>query len=166
MFYVKFHMWGKHSHLYDLYNAIGNNVPKVYFNQAKKTFAALSKATEKGLVKSMHDCSDGGIAVALAEMAFSGGLGMEIFLAQVPYIKSAGIRNESILFSESNSRFIVEVERAKQKEFEKFLTGNAFGRVGCLTNKNNFKIYGLDGKICVYTDIAELKESWRAPLKW
>ena len=178
------------SHYYDLVNAIGNNVPKVYFNQAKKTFTALSKATHKGLVRSMHDCSDGGIAVALAEMAFSGGLGMEIFLSEVPFVETirhpeplsaakgegscfkilrpavGGAQNDVVLFSESNSRFIVEVEKAKQKEFEKLLKGNAFGLVGCLTNKNNFKIYGLDGKICVDADIAELKESWRAPLKW
>ena len=154
------------SHYYDLYNAVGNSVPKVYFDEAMKTFTALSRATDKGLVKSMHDCSDGGLAVALAEMAFSGGLGMETFLQQVPCIKSAGIKNESILFSESNSRFVVEVEKTKQKEFKKLLKGISFGLAGCLTNKNDFRIYGLDGKVCLDANIAELKESWRAPLKW
>jgi len=154
------------SHYYDLYSAVGNQVPKVYFKEAKESFAALSKASGKGLVKSMHDCSDGGLAVALAEMSFSGGLGMEIFLGAAPYIKSAGINNEAILFSESNSRFVVEVEKNKQKEFEKLLKGAAFGLAGCLTSKPDFKIYGLDGNICVDAGISELKESWRRPLKW
>jgi phosphoribosylformylglycinamidine synthase len=154
------------SHYYDLYQAVGNNVPKVYFDEAKKTFTALSKATDKGLVKSMHDCSDGGLAVALAEMAFSGGLGMEVFLAEAPYIKSAGISNETILFSESNSRFVVEVAKAKQKDFQKQLKGSAIGLVGCLTDKFDFKIYGLDGKICVDADVRKLKEAWRKPLQW
>jgi len=156
------------SHYYDLYKAIGNNVPKVYHDQAKKTFSALSKATEKGLVKAMHDCSDGGLAVALAEVAFSGGLGMEIFLSEVPY-QSQIKRNDILLFSESNSRFVVEVEKAKQKEFEKLLKGaacTAFGLAGCLTKNTDFKIFGLDGKVCVDANINKLKENWRAPLKW
>jgi phosphoribosylformylglycinamidine synthase len=153
------------SHYYDLYKAVGNNVPKVYFDEAKKTFTALSKTTEKGLVKAMHDCSDGGLAVALAEMAFSGGLGMEVFLAEVPY-QSSGKRNDFLLFAESNSRFVVEVEKTKQKEFEKLLKGTFFGLAGCLTKKPDFKIFGLDGKVCLDADINKLKESWRAPLKW
>ncbi len=104
--------------------------------------------------------------MALAEMAFSGGLGMDVFLAQAPCVKSEGIKNETILFSESNSRFVVEVERAKQEDFQKQLKGRPFGLAGCLTGKNNFKIYGLDGEVCVDADIAELKESWKRPLKW
>jgi len=153
------------SHYYDLYKALGNQVPKVYLKESRASFAALSKASEKGLVRSMHDCSDGGLAVALAETAFSGGLGMEIFLAQVPY-RSSKPRNDFLLFAESNSRFVVEVEKTKQKEFEKLLKGCAFGLAGCLTNKNDFKIYGLNGKVCLDADINKLKESWRAPLKW
>ncbi len=153
------------SHYYDLYKTLGNQVPKVYLKEAKGAFAALSQASEKGLVKSMHDCSDGGLAVALAEMAFSGGLGMEIFLTEVPYPVSAK-RNDYLLFSESNSRFVVEIEKTKQKEFEKLLKGISFGLVGCLTKGPDFKIFGLDGKVCVDVNINKLKESWRAPLKW
>ncbi|MBU4252645.1 MAG: phosphoribosylformylglycinamidine synthase subunit PurL [Candidatus Omnitrophica bacterium] len=175
------------SHYYDLYQAVGNNVPKVYYQEAKKTFSALSKAAEKGLVKATHDCSDGGLAVALAEMAFSGGLGMEIFLAEVPFVchpeplsaaKGEGscfkilrpaigvTQNDVILFSESNSRFVVEVEKTRQKEFERLLKGTTFGLVGCLTAKPDFKIFGLDGQVCLDANINKLKESWREPLKW
>ncbi|MDD5477855.1 MAG: phosphoribosylformylglycinamidine synthase subunit PurL [Candidatus Omnitrophica bacterium] len=153
------------SHYYDLYKAVGNQVPKVYHQDAKKTFSALSKATEKGLVKSMHDCSDGGLAVALAEVAFSGGLGMEIFLAEAPY-QSPDKRNDFLLFSESNSRFVVEVEKASQKEFERLLKGASFGLAGCLTKRPDFKIFGLDGKVCLDADINKLKETWKEPLKW
>jgi phosphoribosylformylglycinamidine synthase len=155
------------SHYYDLYQAVGNNVPKVYFDEAKKTFTALSQATDQGLVKSMHDCSDGGLSVALAEMAFSGGLGMELFLSEVPFTVG-GARNDTVLFSESNSRFVVEVEKKNQKGFEKILAskGIAFGLAGCLTKKTDFKIFGLDGKICVEADIFKLKEAWKQPLRW
>jgi len=154
------------SHYYDLYKALGNQVPKVYPEESKNIFESLSKASEKGLVRSMHDCSDGGLAVALAEMAFSGLLGMEVFLTEVPYPSSVGMNNESILFSESNSRFVVEVEKSRQKDFEKQLKNRPFGLIGCLTDKNDFKVYGLDGKMCVNADVRKLKEAWRQPLKW
>jgi phosphoribosylformylglycinamidine (FGAM) synthase-like enzyme len=153
------------SHYYDLYGSVGNHVPKVYHQEAKNIFNALSKAAGKGLVKAMHDCSDGGLGVALAEMVFSGGLGAEIFLAEVPY-QSADRRDDFLLFSESNSRFVVEVERKKQKEFENILRGLPFGLAGCLSVGNDFKIYGLDGKVCVDADGRKLKETWRKPLKW
>ncbi|MDP2043897.1 MAG: AIR synthase-related protein, partial [Candidatus Omnitrophota bacterium] len=153
------------SHYYDLYGAVGNHAPKVYHQEAKKIFTALSCATKKGLVRAMHDCSDGGIAIALAEMVFSGGLGAQVFLTEAPYY-SAAKRNDFLLFSESNSRFVVEVERKKQKEFEKVLKGLAFGLAGCLIERNDFKIYGLDGKVCVDADINSLKEAWQKPLRW
>jgi len=154
------------SHYYDLYKSIGNQVPKVYFQESRRTFDALSKASAKGLVKSIHDCSEGGLAVALAEMAFSGGLGMEVFLIEAAHVAPYGISNEILLFSESNSRFVVEVERSKQKEFQKQLKGCPFGLIGCLTDRIDFTIYGLDGNLCVSSDIFKLKEAWRAPLRW
>ncbi|MFH0855909.1 MAG: phosphoribosylformylglycinamidine synthase subunit PurL [Candidatus Omnitrophota bacterium] len=154
------------SHYYDLSGAIGNIAPKVNFKKAKSLFCALSKAAFKGLVRSMHDCSDGGLAVAAAEMAFSGGLGMDIFLSAVPYEKSAAKRNDFILFSESNSRFIVEVEKKKRKAFEQSLKGSAFGLIGCLNDSGRFKVYGLDGKPCINASINKLKEAWKEPLKW
>jgi phosphoribosylformylglycinamidine synthase len=153
------------SHYYDLYGSVGNHVPEVRYRQAKKIFAALSSASGKGLVKAMHDCSDGGLGVALAEMAFSGGMGAEIFLSGVPY-ESKLRRNDFLLFSESNSRFVVEIEKKDREEFEKTLRGVDFCLAGCLTAEKSFKIYGLDGKVCVKADWLRLKESWQKPLRW
>jgi phosphoribosylformylglycinamidine synthase len=153
------------SHYYDLSGLIGNNVPKVDTKKTLKTFNALSRASAQGIIQAMHDCSDGGIGVALAEMAFSGGLGMELFLKEVPY-KMEAERNDFVLFSESNSRFIVEVKKKNQKKFEMFLKGVPFGLIGCILDKKEFKVYGLDGKICINSNIAELKEAWQKPLRW
>jgi phosphoribosylformylglycinamidine synthase II len=145
--------------------AIGNNCPKVDFKKAKQLMQALSRATAKGLVAACHDCSEGGIAAAAAEMAFAGGFGMEIFLGEVPY-KAQNPRNDFILFSESNSRFIVEVAKKNQKEFEKALKGIPFGLIGCVSKSKEFKVYGLDGKACVKAGIDELKKAWKEPLQW
>lgn len=153
------------SHYYGLSKVIGNSVPQVRIEKAKRIFDALSSATNKKLIRSMHDCSEGGLGVALAEMSFSGGLGVEAFLEMVPYL-SKNKRNDYLLFSESNSRFIVEVEKNKQKEFEKALKGLPFGLIGCVGAKKDFKVYGLDGKICLNADINKLKDAWQKPLKW
>ncbi|MFA7282928.1 MAG: phosphoribosylformylglycinamidine synthase subunit PurL [Candidatus Omnitrophota bacterium] len=154
------------SHYYDLYRALGNRVPRVYPGESNKVFSALSRASQKGLVKSMHDCSDGGLAVALAEMSFAGGLGMEVFLSEVPYVKSAGINNETLLFSESHSRFVVEVAVEKQREFQRQLKGLPCGLIGCLNDKDRFRVRGMEGEVCLDADIASLKEAWQGPLKW
>ncbi|MDD5432678.1 MAG: AIR synthase-related protein, partial [Candidatus Omnitrophica bacterium] len=162
------------SHYYDILGAIGNNVPKVNLKKAKAIFDSLSKASSLGFIRAMHDCSDGGLAVACAEMAFSGALGMDVFLKEVPFQKSQGHkvtrsqvnRNDTVLFSESNSRFIVEVSKEKQKEFEQTLKGIPFGLIGCVNKNNNFNVYGIDGEICIKSDIKKLKEAWQKPLRW
>ncbi|GAH45533.1 unnamed protein product, partial [marine sediment metagenome] len=63
---------------------VGNGVPKVNPRLAKELMHRLSTATEKGLVRACHDCSEGGIGVAIAEMAFAGGVGASINLESVP----------------------------------------------------------------------------------
>jgi phosphoribosylformylglycinamidine synthase len=158
------------SHYYDLAGFLGNGVPKVNAKKALAVFNALAKAADLKLVSAMHDCSEGGIAVAAAEMAFSGGLGMELFASAIPFIHSNKLnhapQNDVILFSESNSRFIVEVEKKNQKKFESILKGMPFGLVGCVSDKNEFRVYGLDGEVCISADVSVLKKAWRDPLAW
>jgi phosphoribosylformylglycinamidine synthase len=161
---------------------IGNNCPQVNIQRARKIMEVLSSATEKGLVAACHDCSEGGIAVTCAEMAFAGGMGMKIFVGEIPYqatgskqqakkpdacsLKLEAKRNDFILFSESNSRFIVEVAKKNQAAFEKILRGMPFGLIGCVSEGKEFKAYGLDGKACIKTGIDELKAVWKLPLSW
>ncbi|MCM8797861.1 MAG: phosphoribosylformylglycinamidine synthase subunit PurL [Candidatus Omnitrophica bacterium] len=152
------------SEYYHLLGYLGNSVPQVNPKKGRRLMEALSRAINKGLVLSCHDCSEGGIGVTLAEMAFSGGWGMEIFLGEVPY-KIKNLRNDFILFSESNTRFIVEVERKKKKEFEKELRGIPLGLLGCVSEDRFLKIYGVDGKMIICLDIDTLKEAWQSPLK-
>jgi phosphoribosylformylglycinamidine synthase len=166
---------------YEVRGYVGNNLPKVEALKGKKIMNALSKATQARLVRACHDCSEGGIGVATAEMAFAGGYGMEIFLGEVPFkiknqkskIKNTNQnskintkRNDIILFSESNTRFIVEVEKRNQKTFENIIKGIPFGLIGCVSKNKDFKVYGLDGKLVVNSKIDELKQIWQSPLRW
>ncbi|MFC1594357.1 phosphoribosylformylglycinamidine synthase subunit PurL [Candidatus Omnitrophota bacterium] len=153
------------SQYYHVNGSIGNSVPEVNVALGKKVMNAVSRATSLGLVVSCHDCSEGGIAVAAAEMAFAGGYGMDLFVNEIPY-KGKLKRDDFILFSESNSRFIVEVPQRDQKQFEKIVKGLPVGLIGCVSTGKQFKVYGFDGKLTITADIDELKTSWQKPLTW
>ena len=144
---------------------IGNSVPKVEPNKAKALMEKLSNASEKGLVKACHDCSEGGIGVAVAEMSFAGGLGAEIKIKSVPLSEKI-TRDDFILFSESNSRFIVEIAPQNKEKFEKTLQGVSFANIGTTNNSNKLEAFGLSGKKVVSESISDLKEVWQKPLRW
>ncbi|MDP3790383.1 MAG: phosphoribosylformylglycinamidine synthase subunit PurL, partial [Candidatus Omnitrophota bacterium] len=133
------------SHYLMLSGLTGNDVPKVEPGKAKMLMDKLSEANKNGLIRSMHDCSEGGIAVAAAEMAFAGGLGMEIDLKKVPF-EGKNKRDDIVLFSESNSRFIIEVKKENRKKFETALEGADFELIGELKKNKIFKVKGLTGK--------------------
>ena len=143
----------------------GKNVPKVTPTQAKRIMDSLSMASEKGLIKACHDCSDGGFAVALAEMAFSGDLGASVDLKHIPLGEPIS-RNDFILFSESNTRFIVEVAPKNRSEFESTMEGLPFAIIGKTDNSNKLEIKGLDDRIIISCPIKDLKEAWQKPLRW
>ncbi len=142
---------------------IGNDVPKVDAASAKKLYIALEKAINEGAVASCHDCSDGGLGVALAESAFSGELGMTIELTKVPVENIR--RTDTILFSESQSRFVMTVAPDNVRRFETIMKGNVFADVGAVTQQQNFTV--MDGeKVILSAGIDELKEAWQRTLRW
>ncbi len=152
------------SEYFALQGFTGNEVPKVDAVKAKALYEALSRAIERGIVASCHDCSDGGLGVALAETSFAGGLGMDIDLRRVP---SAGIeRNDFLLFSESPSRFVATVHPEFQRDFEACLKGNPLAQVGRVVSGSDLTIVGLQGTTVVRADIADLREAWKSPLNW
>ncbi|MFA6378803.1 MAG: phosphoribosylformylglycinamidine synthase subunit PurL, partial [Candidatus Omnitrophota bacterium] len=150
---------------YDTFGKIGSSVPKVDLKKALKTFQALERAMRKGIIQSCHDCSEGGLGVALAEMAFAGGFGATAFLSKVPF-KGAKAQNDTVLFSESNSRFIVEVSPCHQKDFEKIFKGMSFGAVGQVKEEKILTCYGLKEELCLKADLESLKQSWQKTLRW
>ncbi len=152
------------SEYFALRGFIGNQVPRVHAPRAKALYAVLGRAVAKGIVASCHDCSDGGLGVALAETSFAGALGMEVDLRQVP---ASGVdRNDVLLFSESPSRFVVTVHPENQAAFEECLRGKVFAAIGRVVAGNHFTILGLEGKAVVQGDIWEFKEAWQRPLRF
>lgn len=143
---------------------LGLHAPQVNFKTAVKTYRAVEKATKAGLFASLHDCSEGGAAVALAEMAFAGQLGATVLLKKFPY-KGKQRREDVLLFSESNSRLIAEVNPAHEKALSKIFKGIAFTRIGTVESSPEFLVYGLKDQVVVNARIEELKEIWKSPLR-
>lgn len=150
------------SEWYAMHGFIGNHVPMVHAEKAKTLYNAVSRAIGAGLVASCHDCSDGGLGIALAETAFSGGFGMSVDLARVPH---SGIdRDDTLLFSESQSRFVVTILPAAKVAFEEFMQGIIIGHVGTVLAEGLLKIQGINGNMIVEEDISGLKAAWQKPL--
>ncbi len=150
------------SEYYKLNGFIGASVPKLHATKARITYYNLTKAMGEGIIKSCHDLSEGGLAVAAAEMAFAGGYGLELDLRVAPN-KSVS-RNDFMLFSESNSRFLIEVAEQDQAEFEDLIRNKACIPIGKVTKGEKLLIRGLDGEVVVDADLAELRRSWKKTL--
>lgn len=153
------------SQYYRLLGYIGNTAPVVDPVAGKRTMDALHTAMTQGLVAACHDCSDGGLGVAAAEMAFAGGLGMTLRLGDLPRTDDVA-RNDTALFAESNSRFVVEVKREQASRFEGVMHGCPFARIGEITDERRFRVIGLDGRPVISVDIDTLKKAWQRPLQW
>jgi len=144
--------------------AVGNRVPEVRGQEAMARYRALSKAIADGLVASCHDCSDGGLGVALAETGFSGNLGLDVDLALVP--KEDIDRDDVLLFSESQSRFVVTVAPAKAAAFEQAMAGTGLARIGKVTAEPRLVAKGLAGAPVLAQPLAELKTAWQQTLNF
>jgi len=135
----------------------------VRVEQAKKTMDLVTEAIDSGYVRSCHDLSEGGLAVASAEMAFSSGYGLELDLKTVPRTKET-FRNDSVLFSESNSRFLVELAEKRRENFEALMKDTACAEIGRVQNGAYLSVYGLNGEEAIHADLQELRRRWKGAL--
>ena len=109
--------------LFRKFGGAGGDVPDVDLSVLKALMSKMLKAMDKGLVRSCHDCSDGGFAVAMAEMCIAGGIGAEVDLSKI------GGSETVKLYSESNTRWIAEVSEENAKAF-KTIFGSKAVRIG------------------------------------
>ena len=142
---------------------IGNSVPQVDSKSAISLYRIFRTAVEKRLIASALSPQFGGLGVTLAKKAIAGQLGMEIDLGN---IKASGIpRADHILFSESQSRFVVTINPKNQEEFEKLFADIPFALLGKTTEDKNFVIKANNGdkpsEAIIKTNIATLDQSYR-----
>jgi phosphoribosylformylglycinamidine synthase len=125
---------------------------------AKNIFNNLSKAIDQGLVQGCHDLSEGGLAVAAAEMAMGSGLGAKIFLNEA--MRSKDMLDYEILFSESPTRFLVEVDKKDKKKFEAVFKGLPLGIVGYVDKQQVLVVRGCKNNPLIKLKIDEMRKAW------
>lgn len=156
-------------------NEPGGAVPEVDAKLAKKTFATVHQAIQSRLVRSCHDLCEGGLAVAAVEMALAGGLGMNLDLATVSreqpsndgVLTAAALSATEVLFSESNTRFLMECAPESAEVLSKIFadSGISLTRLGEVTDSGQFTVRDGDA-VVLETDILTAKSAWQAPLDW
>ncbi len=138
-------------------------VPRPDLDRAPRLFAALHKAIAAGLVRAVHDLSEGGLAVAVAECAFAGGLGARLNLGRVPLGSLPGDADPDAvaLFSESCSRFLVEVAAGDSSRFEATLAGLPFAAIGEVLAEPELQVHGHAGARIATLSIEQLRAAHR-----
>ncbi len=149
----------------EIHGEPGGRAPRVDETHAPAVFRALHEAIRRGLLRSCHDLSEGGLAVAIAEMALAGGCGVEGSLGRAP--RDGGANDDfTLLFSESPTRFLVEVRPEHRGEVESLLDGVGLGLIGAVTASARVTIRGLAGSIVIDAAVEDARKHWQDPLRW
>ncbi|MEZ6047088.1 MAG: phosphoribosylformylglycinamidine synthase subunit PurL [Planctomycetaceae bacterium] len=153
------------SHYLKVKGESGGEVPQVDLVQAPLIFNALHSAMMNSTVRSCHDLSEGGLATALAEMAFAGDLGVDVKLEKL--LADSELSEPVLLFSESNTRFVVEVVPEQAEAFEAIFQDLPLALLGEVTNNKEVVIYGGNsGSPVISANIDDLKTTWKKPLAY
>ncbi len=164
------------SHLSLVHELPGGQVPIFQPQVAKRTFQTLHDMIRRGRVRACHDLSEGGLAVAAAEMAMAGGRGMKL---AVDGLLSGGVERREgagqgealtateLLFSESNSRFLVEVPADFADEFEQSFRSAELpvSRLGTIEDQESV-VVTLGDEVILEVTTQDAKRAWLAPLDW
>ncbi|MEQ9067487.1 MAG: AIR synthase-related protein, partial [Gimesia chilikensis] len=152
------------SHYALVNNLEGGEGPQVDKEDAPLIFNALHSAIQQQLVRSCHDLSEGGLAVAAAEMAFAGGYGMKLDPTRLP--EALELSTASLLFSESNTRFLIEVAPDKIAALQLCFGELPLVEIGEVIGNRQLTIKGTSGSNVINLGLDELKSAWKNPLAW
>ena len=141
---------------------LGANAPRVDHALGRDVLHGVHRAISARCVLSAHDLSEGGLGAAVAEMALGGRLGARVDLAAVP-TASGVVRPEQILFSESQSRLLLEVAPDRLADLRANLHQVPFAVVGEVTQAPDL-VFHDDGKEIARVPLASAERAWKRPL--
>jgi phosphoribosylformylglycinamidine synthase II len=150
------------SEYFALKNIVGiGSVPRVDPESASALYRTLNRVLDQPFARACHDCSDGGLAVTLAEMAFGGGYGADVAL---PVSSSKGekkLATYESLFSETNSRFVIEIQKGEEYKFEKMMKGFPYFRLGTVLS-GRLVVKDSTKRRVIDLPVVECYRSWRS----
>jgi len=112
-----------------VFDFVGGKCPQIDLAESKKNMDAVLNLIQNGQIKVAHDCSKGGLAVAVSELAMTGGIGCSVNLGAVPQEEMEGDR---VLFSESHSRYLLVADKSTADAITGYLKSKniKFGLIG------------------------------------
>jgi phosphoribosylformylglycinamidine synthase subunit PurL len=151
--------FGSSEYAKEILGAVWGYPPQLELEKEAALQKALIEMIQAGLVDSAHDCSEGGVAVALAESAFARGVGLKVNLA------AQGLPAEFVLFGEDASRVVISCDRGNLLEIQQIavkygLSADIIGE----TVGERVEI-GIDGQVVVSASVAELRENYEGALE-
>ncbi len=152
------------SHFFAHLNVAGGEAPDVRLPEAARIHRAVHRAIAAGLVASAHDLSEGGLVVALAEMCFAGGVGASIDTREM--VCEGCETDAARLFSESSSRYLLEVRPEDVDAVRSALEGIAHSIVGTTSGEPRLCVVGHGGTEILNESLGALKASWQRPLRF
>ncbi|PIS04878.1 MAG: phosphoribosylformylglycinamidine synthase subunit PurL [Candidatus Buchananbacteria bacterium CG10_big_fil_rev_8_21_14_0_10_42_9] len=145
---------------YDLHTELGASVPHVDIQQARVIFEKMHSAITQDIIQSAHDLSEGGLAVALAEMCFGGNKGAAVTIDNISELDRA----DKILFSESNTRFVIEVAPKNEDKLTALFKDLPLFKLGQVNDSKSLTI-SFGGKEVINSGIDEMKKAYQATMK-
>ncbi|MBL8181693.1 MAG: phosphoribosylformylglycinamidine synthase subunit PurL [Blastocatellia bacterium] len=140
---------------------IANGImPNVDLEKEDQLHKILLKLAEAGLLSSAHDCSDGGLAVTIAESCFSS-LGRKSLGASIE-LEGNGLSNEALLFGETPSRVVISFSASDLDRIKEIVGAHLFTIIGTVSD-NVFSI-SVDGQTVISSPVAELESIWQGSL--
>lgn len=136
---------------------VGGKCPRVDFEDSKKHMKSVLDIIDKNLIKSAHDCSKGGLAVAVSEICMTNQIGCRVSLDRVPGEK---LDVDRILFSESHSRYLLSFDKKNISMIEDILKKNkvSFRQIGQFGGGQIQ--FENDSKLIIDLDLKKAHESW------
>ena len=151
--------FGSSEYAKEILGAVWGHPPQLELAKEAALQQALIETIQAGLVDSAHDCSEGGVAVALAESAFPRGVGLKVNLA------AQGLPAEFVLFGEDASRVVISCDRGNLLGIQQIavkygLSADIIGEtVGQHVEIN------IDGQVVVSASVAELSGEYEGALE-
>jgi phosphoribosylformylglycinamidine synthase subunit PurSL len=149
------------SHYGQMFGAAGSDcVPRTDLSLSPKIARAVHTAITSGLITSAHDCSDGGLLCALAEMLIAGstdtapiGASIDLAAAHADPVVAA--------FSESPGRYLLEVRQSEYAALRRALASVPHTAIGALDDSGQLRILGAGA-----LPVDRLRDAWTSPLDW
>jgi len=145
-----------------IHKFIGGKCPTVNFSESKKNMTSVLDIIENELIKSAHDCSKGGLTIAISELCMMNQIGCNVSLDKIPGEK---LDSDKILFSESHSRYLVTFENRNLEKLEEILKKHnvSYSLIGEFTGDSI--LFSSDSKSIIDLSVDKAQKTWFNSLK-